>query len=254
VGTARRAVVTGAGGGLGEAFCRALAARGYDVVGTDVAGTERRLDVTDPDACRALATEVDPEVWVNNAGILGAGPAADQPDDEIERLVAVNFLGVAHGTRAAVAVMRPRRRGHVVNVGSLASWATPPGETVYAATKHAVRAFSVGLDTELRGTGVRVSLLCPGPMWTPMLYDRVDDPSAVFSFSGRRMLTADEVAAVGVGLLDRPRPVASVPATRGLSTRLIGIVPSLAYRLGPLAERQARRDRTRFLARKEPTP
>lgn len=257
-GTAvRTAVVTGAGGGLGRAFVAALQARGYDVVGVDVEGTERVLDVRDPDACRALAQEVRPDVWVNNAGVLGAGDAATQPDDEIRRVVEVNLLGVINGTRAAVEVMRrngPTGRGHVISVGSLASWVPVPGECVYAATKAGILSFSLGLQAELRGhgvTGVRLSVLCPDGMLTPMIEPLLDDPAVAMTFSGLRLVTPEQVAAAGVGLLDRPQHYRAVPRWRGGQVRLIAAVPGPALRLAGVFHRlgaanQARvRDRVR---------
>jgi NAD(P)-dependent dehydrogenase (short-subunit alcohol dehydrogenase family) len=217
-------VVTGAAGGLGAATCAALGARGHRVVGVDLRGTERRLDVTDPEACRALARELRPDVWINNAGVLGAGFAADQPDQEIRRLVEVNLLGVIWGSRAAVEVMRGRG-GHVINIGSLASWLTPAGETVYAATKHGVRAFTVGLAAELKGSGVDVSLVCPDGIWTPMLHDRLDDASAAMSFTNEKLLTAEEVAAEVAALVERPQLCVMIPRVRGLGARLVGLLP-----------------------------
>ncbi|HLG92439.1 MAG TPA: SDR family oxidoreductase, partial [Acidimicrobiales bacterium] len=83
------AVVTGANGSLGRAFCAALAARGWSVVGVDLEGTDVRLDVTDPQACRRLAEEADPQVWVNAAGVSVGGPAVDQQDSDVARMVAV---------------------------------------------------------------------------------------------------------------------------------------------------------------------
>ncbi|KWX05266.1 hypothetical protein TH66_03155 [Carbonactinospora thermoautotrophica] len=243
------AVVTGAAGGLGRAFCERLTARGYAVVGADLAGADERLDVTDPQACRELARRVQPDVWVNNAGVLGAGSVAEQPDAEIERVVAVNLLGVVHGSRAAVEVMRARGSGHILNVGSLASWVPVPGEVIYAATKHAVRAFTVGLAAELRGTGIRVSLLCPDGIWTPMLHDRLADPAASLSFSGRRLLNADEVAARGVALIERGSGVltiGSLPRSRAVLCRLLGSVPELSLRLFPVFDALGRRNQRRL--------
>lgn len=86
--------------------------------------------------CRALADEVRPRVWVNNAGVLGAGDAATQPDEVVDRVVQDRCCsGVVHGTRAAVASMRAHGGGHVVQIASLASWVPVPGEALYAATK-----------------------------------------------------------------------------------------------------------------------
>ena len=83
-----KAVVTGGAGGLGTAISKALAARGLEVLAVDVAGTDRLLDVTDAAACRRLAREVEPDVWVNNAGLLGAGEALSAPDELMEQVVA----------------------------------------------------------------------------------------------------------------------------------------------------------------------
>ena len=193
-GAGRTAVVTGAARGLGAEIARQLCDAGYRVVAADVVppsedgsgpapGIERRtLDVTDADACRALAREVRPHVWVNNAGVLGPGDAATQPDEVLERVVAVNVLGVMHGTRAAVEVMRERDggrgEGHVITVGSLASWVPVPGETVYGATKAAALSFTLGLLGELRAagaSGVRLSVLCPDGMLPPMLTEAIHD-------------------------------------------------------------------------------
>jgi short-subunit dehydrogenase len=256
-GVPATAVVTGAAGGLGLAFVDALRARGYRVTGADLVGSDRVLDVTDADACRRLARELQPDVWVNNAGILGAGIVAEQSDAEIERIVQVNLLGVIYGTRAAVAVMRERGSGKVLNVASLASFSPVPGETVYSASKHAVRAFTLGMAAELRGSGIRLSVLCPDGTWTPMLYDRLQDPSAALSFSGTRLLEPGPVAELGMQLIEsaRHRPLASIPRHRGALVRLVGISPNLFLRGVPLFERAGRRNQTHLLKsipRREP--
>lgn len=241
------AVVTGAAGGLGTALCDALSVRGYTVVGVDLAGADRVLDVRDADACRELAQEVQPHLWVNNAGILASGSALTQPDAEIRRCIDVNLLGVINGTRAAAEVMVPRQSGRILNVSSLAGWVAVPGETVYAATKHAVRAFSVGMAAELRGTGVRMAILCPDGIWTPMLEERLSDPSIAMSFTGKRLLTAEEVAAAAMKLIDSNRILASVPPSRGLQTRLLGIAPRFSLAAGPVFAKIGRRNQRKFM-------
>ena len=248
------AIVTGAGRGLGATIAERLRASGYDVVATDVAGCDEYLDVRDADACRALARAVQPDVWVNNAGILGAGDAATQADDTIESVVAVNLLGVMHGTRAAVEVMRERDggrgQGHVVNVGSLASWVPVPGECVYAATKAGVLSFTLGLEAELASqgvTGIRFTVLCPDGMLTPMITDIIDDPAVAMTFTGLRPVTVDEVADAAVRVLRRPRRVVSVPHWRGAQVRIIGAIPDVVLRAAPIFTRlgRAQQDRIR---------
>ena len=234
------AVVTGAAGGLGQVLVARLDRAGYDVVGVDLHGTDRLLDVTDPVACRALATEVRPRVWVNNAGVLGAGDAATQPDEVVERVVRVNLLGVIHGTRAAVASMRETGGGHVVSIASLASWVPVPGEAVYAATKAGVLSFTLALQSELTASGVtdvRLSAVCPDGMLTPMLTDVLDDDALALSFSAPSLVEPSQVADRVVAVLERPRLVTSVPRWRGAQVRLMSGMPDLMLRAAPMFTR-----------------
>ena len=248
------AVVTGAGRGLGAVLCASLRSRGFDVVATDITGTDRVLDVTDAAACRALAADVQPDVWVNNAALLGQGSAGRQPDEVVAQVVAVNLLGVMHGTRAALEVMRERDegrgRGHIVNIGSLASWVPVPGEAVYAATKAGVLSFTLGLDAELAAegvTGIRLSVICPDGMLTPMITDVLDDPAVALSFTGLRLVTPEEVADAVVSVLRRHRRVVSVPHWRGAQVRALGAIPDAVLRAAPLFSRlgRAQQDRVR---------
>ncbi len=248
------AVVTGAGRGLGEVIASRLRGVGYEVIATDITGADRTLDVTDAAACRALASEVQPDVWVNNAGILGQGSAADSDDEAVARVVAVNLLGVMNGTRAAVSVMRQRDggrgRGRVVNIGSLASWVPVPGEAVYAATKAGVLSFTLGLDGDLTAagvTGIRFSVVCPDGMLTPMITEVIDDPAVALTFTGLRLTTPEEVADSVVSVLGRHRRIVSVPHWRGAQVRVFGAIPDVVLRAAPVFRRlgRAQQDRVR---------
>jgi short-subunit dehydrogenase len=266
--TSGTAVVTGAGAGLGAAIATLLAARGLRVVAADidlaaaertaarVGGVAHALDVGDAEACRALvAATPDLAVWVNNAGILATGPGWSTDEATRRRLFDVNVHGVINGTTAALGAFRPAGRGHVVNVVSLAGLVPAPDETIYGATKHAALAFSVGTGLDLarrRERGVHISALCPDGIWTPMLHDHVDDPDAWPSWSGT-MLRPEDVAAAAVELLDRPRPVRSIPRRRGLAARFYAATPGLSARGLPAIVWLAHR-RQRAWARDNPRP
>ena len=248
----RGALVTGAGRGLGLEIARVLHRRGHAVHATDVdagaavAGAEdlggdafgSALDVRDPEACRRAAAETVArtgalDVWVNNAGVLHTGPAWEQDEAARRIMLDVNATGTMNGTLAALEVMRAAGRGHIVNVVSLAGLIAAPGEAVYAASKHAALAFSLSTWLDLRRNGIDtipISCLCPDGAWTPMLHDRLDDPEAAASFSGK-LLRPVEVAARVDALLDRPRPVATLPRWRGALLRVLDPFP----RLGPYA-------------------
>lgn len=244
-----RAVVTGAGRGLGAVIAERLRTAGHEVTATDIAGAEVLLDVTDADACRALAGEVRPDIWINNAGVMHAGDAASQPDAQIERMVSVNLLGTINGSRAAVEVMRGRG-GHIINIGSLASWVPVPGEAVYGATKAAVLSFTLALRAELAAQGhrnIRLSVVCPDGMLTPMILDDLDNEGLLLTFSGARMVRPEEVADRVLSLLRRPRLVSSVPHWRGALVRLLGAAPDYALPLSGAFGRLAAFNRGRVL-------
>lgn len=266
------AVVTGAGKGLGREIARGLAARGLRVAIADVDGEAAEqaaremgagaravaLDVRDADACAALALEVHESegglsVWVNNAGVLATGPTWEQDEAERRRVIEVNALGTFNGTLAALGPMRAAARGHVVNVVSLAGLVAAPGEALYSASKHAAIAFSIGTLADLRRSGfdaVHVSAVCPDGIWTPMLHDRLDDPDAAVSFSGHFM-SVSEAAGRALSVLDRPRPVLSIPRRRGAFVRFVDATPGLANRVMPLVLADARRRQRRWKRRIE---
>jgi NAD(P)-dependent dehydrogenase (short-subunit alcohol dehydrogenase family) len=267
-GGRRGAVVTGGGGGLGVATARELAAMGFRVWladvdldaarrGSDTIGERAvatHLDVTDAAACRELATHVEAEaglaLWVNGAGILRTGPSWELPAADTARLFDVNVHGTINGTAAALEAFRRVGHGHVVNVISLAGLTAPPGETMYAATKHAALAYTLGTAQDLRlhgHEGIHLSAVCPDGIWTPMLYDHVDDPEAALSWSGV-LLTPERAAGAIATVVRRPRPVLSVPRWRGGVARVAATMPRLALRTMPQVMAQARRKQAAFRA------
>ena len=177
------ALVTGASSGIGEAVARRYAAAGVKVIAA--ARREERLgglvddfgedlifvsvlDVRDLAAIEQLVTSLPPafadvDVLVNNAGLaLGLEPAQDAVLDNWERMIETNCTGLVYMTRALLPGMVARRRGHVVNMGSIAGTYPYPGGNVYGATKAFVHQFSLGLRADLHGTGVRVTSIEPG--------------------------------------------------------------------------------------------
>jgi NAD(P)-dependent dehydrogenase (short-subunit alcohol dehydrogenase family) len=263
------AVVTGSGRGFGHAISERLAGRGYTVLATDVdggaaaetadlvGGFSMELDVRDPEAHRAAARaagERGPlEVWVNNAGVMRAGPAWGHPDDDIRLTCEVNLLGVIWGSLAAVEAMRTGggENKHVINLGSLSALGPVPGLAVYAATKHAVLGFTASLQGDLIDAGIEVTLhvLCPDAADTPLLREHDDEPAAAINWSGPRLLSAEEVAEEAVALLDSKRLVRSIPAWRGWGARAMALAGRPALRAAPLLRRQGDRHRIAFKRR-----
>jgi 3-hydroxy acid dehydrogenase / malonic semialdehyde reductase len=174
--------VTGASSGFGAATARRFASAGARVVAAarradrleDLATEfgERvltvTLDVRDRSAVAAAVALLPPEfaavdVLVNNAGLaLGLGPAQEADAGEWDQMIDTNCKGLAYCTRAILPGMVARRRGHVINLGSVAGTYPYPGGNVYGGTKAFVHQFSLNLRSDLHGTGVRVTCVEPG--------------------------------------------------------------------------------------------
>jgi 3-oxoacyl-[acyl-carrier protein] reductase len=248
-------MVTGAASGIGRHLVGASVRRGWRVLAADLrtdalaeaaaadgwgeAVERRAFDVRDPAAWEAVvAHAVDVlgglEVLVNCAGYLQPGWIHEVAADEVDRHLDVNVKGVVHGTRAAAAAMVPAGRGHVVNVASLAGVAPVPGLSLYAASKFAVRGFSLSVVDELAPHGVAVTALCPDAVQTPMLDKQRGREEAALTFSGGRALRVEELAAALFDdvLVRRPREVL-LPRWRGWLAKLASAAPGLTAMLLP---------------------
>ncbi|OZI36121.1 oxidoreductase [Bordetella genomosp. 1] len=188
-------VITGASSGLGEAAARALAQAGAKVVlaarSVDrLRALARELGIADAAAiitdvtqraqveallqgARALHGRVD--VLINNAGLMPSSMLENLHVDEWDRMIDVNIKGVLYGIAAALPIMQAQRAGHIINVSSVAGHKVGSGGTVYAATKHAVRALSEGLRQEVKPYNIRTTVISPGAVDTNLI-STITDP------------------------------------------------------------------------------
>ena len=266
------AVVTGAGRGLGKLIAGLLIERGYTVLVTDLDGEAataaaaelgdrafaRVLDVREQAQVEAARDDIieragQLDVWVNNAGVLFSGPAWEQEESARRLMLEVNALGTINGTVAAIGAMRAQG-GHIVNVVSLAGLTAVAGEAVYAASKHAAIGFSLSTMADLRLAGIKnidISCVCPDGIWTPMLFDKLDDPGSAMSFSGKLLKPEEVVEAIGK-VLKKPRLVTTVPAWRGVVARTADAIPGLGLLAAPTVVAQGRRVQKKLLAKGGP--
>jgi hypothetical protein len=184
--TAGTALVTGASSGIGLELAKLFARDGYDLVlvarrierlealGGELAqrhGIRCRAigaDLADPAAPAAVFRQLEAEsvgvdIIVNNAGFGALGPFATTDLETVRRMVEVNVAALTQLTRLFLPGMLARRRGRILNVASTAGFAPGPLMAIYYATKAYVISFSEALAEELRGSGVSVTVLCPGP-------------------------------------------------------------------------------------------
>jgi uncharacterized protein len=254
--TGQRALVTGASSGIGAAFARELARRGADLVlvarsrdkltalaaelnsSFGVAADVAVADLARPAAAQDLAAELSDrdlqiDILVNNAG-FGLFAPLDQADGAaLSDMVALNVAAVVDLTRLYLPGMLARDRGAVINVGSTAGFQPVPYMAVYGATKAFVLSFTEALWAETRGTGVRVTALCPGSTDTGF-FDVAGEDAQV----GRR-ISPERVVHAALRALDRRR---STMVTGGAGNWLLTNSPRLAPRqiVTRMAERTMR--------------
>jgi NAD(P)-dependent dehydrogenase (short-subunit alcohol dehydrogenase family) len=193
-------VITGAAGGIGSALCRRFGRGGAAVAALDLnAAAVQALvaelnaqqvpalglacDVTRFEQCaeamaRVVAAFGGIDVLVNNAGITHRSSFADTKVDVYRRVMDVNFFGSVHCTKAALGCLLARR-GLIVVISSVAGFAPLLGRTGYAASKHALHGLFGSLRTELIGTGVGVTLICPSFTDTNIARSALDGDGSV---------------------------------------------------------------------------
>jgi NAD(P)-dependent dehydrogenase (short-subunit alcohol dehydrogenase family) len=179
----RVAAITGAASGIGRALSLELARRGCEVALSDVDETglaetaamargahvtTKKLDVSDRGAVHAWADDVVKEhgrvnFVFNNAGIGYGATVQGAEEEELERIVDVDFWGVVYGTRAFLPHLEAARDGHVINISSVFGLIAFPGQCAYNAAKFAVRGFTEALRIELEMMGSPVSATCVHP-------------------------------------------------------------------------------------------
>ena len=238
------AIVTGASGGMGAEFTRALTERGHPVLAVG-RGAERlsRLaarvrasgevietlaaDLATPEGVETVVARAralgDVELLVNNAGLSTSGPFLDQSADREIESIRVNVEALYRLTRAILPGMVAKKRGGVLNIASIVAFQAIPYWTTYAATKAFVLAFGEGLAYELRDSGVRVVTVCPGFTSTGLYAD-----SGVPGLAGRLLPFAkpETVVRAALAAYDAGRVVRVV----GFVNRLLAVSGALTPR------------------------
>ncbi len=235
-------LVTGASKGVGRATVQALAGRGARI--GCVARSEQDLtelchalgsgavtewacaDVSVRDqiegAIDDLSAKLGPiDVLVNNAGVGLYGPVARLDPADAERLMRINYLGTMYATTAVLPGMIDRRRGHIVNVASIAGLLGNPFEAAYSASKFAVVGFTEALAVETAPFGVRVSMVNTGPVDTGFFATR----GHPYQRRRPRPLPPEDVAAAVIGLLEKGNQDRTLPGGLRLAVAVRAVLP-----------------------------
>ena len=243
--------ITGCASGIARGLTGLLVQEGARVYATDVdrAGLEAaaekegwptgqvclaQLDVTDANGwARAFDAAVEAfgpmDACLNIAGALGTNWVHEEDPALVHRQIDVNVKGVIFGTMTAARHMVPRRAGRIVNIGSIAGSMPVPGLTTYAASKYAVRGYSLSAMMELRRHHVFVTAAILSPVSTPMLDGQPHHAAAELLFSHHRDMTVEEAGRILLNrVLRKRRPPYEiyVPRMRTGLGRIVDVWPA----------------------------
>ncbi len=267
----RHHLITGAASGFGFGLARTLLARGDSVLACDInpAPMEqlrafaaapaqlsiRQLDVRDP-AQWEQAMQAAVQLWpridtvMNVAGVLRPDFIADIKTADIDLTFDVNTKGAIHGTQAAFRAMRNQAdengRGHIINVASMAGITPVPGMSIYAASKFALRGYSLTIAHELKQYGISMTVICPSGADTPLVEPYRHKAQAALIFIAP-LLTTEQVvrAIVDRALVKRPTEI-TVPRPRGLMAKAAGSFPGIASLLAGSMTRSGLRNQAKL--------
>lgn len=239
---AKLALVTGASGGIGLEFAKLLAQAGYNLA--LIARSKEKLDALAVDlqqrhgvsvqtfACdlarpnaahEVLAQIPDCDVLVNNAGFANNGKFARIGEAQLLEEMQLNIATLTQLTRLYLPGMLERKDGKILNVASTAGFLPGPNMAVYYASKAYVISFSEALSEEVRGTGVTVTVLCPGATATGFQERAAVETTPLFRLP---MAKANAVASAGIDGMLRGQPVV-IP---GITNKLVAISPKITPR------------------------
>lgn len=254
-------VITGGSEGVGAAAARKFAAAGAKLVliargkkKLDKIADELRpitdlrvvaMDVADPDACANIFKLAEFEfgaihVLVNNAGYHQRGRVGDISAEDLGRMIDVNLKAPIMLSRLALPyLLKAEGGGAIINVASLAGRLPVAGAATYSASKFGLRVFTFALGEELRGTGIKLAAVSPGPIDTGFIMSNIDSVADI-TFS-QPLSTSEEVADEIMALCMNDKRERSMPPISGGLTMLSYLFPWLGRKLQPVMDSRGRK-------------
>ena len=259
-------VIAGGSGGVGSSVCKKLLSLNAKVIG--ISRTEKvRLksfaennnkeynwilsDLTSKSGWKDSLNQIKNkfgkiDVLINCVGILIPGKVEYLKYEQIEQIISVNFTSFAFASKAVIPLMKERGYGHIINLGSLGGIVPMPYESIYCATKFALRGFTLSLKKELAGTGIRVTLISPGPVLTRMLGTESSDQNSTTAFVNHP-LQPDLVSEKIIKTILHPKAELVLPPGLKTFSLLINLFPQLFNLIFPVLNFIGKKRREKLL-------
>ncbi len=232
-------IVTGGSGGIGKAIVNRLAESGANVISVyykNLPLESSENNITWFQVNLEQATEWDKlvsfvqnkfgkiDVLINSAGLLEPGNFLSLQEDQLRKMIDINFTSVITGTHKTLKIMMNQGFGHIINIGSLGGIVPMPYSAVYSATKFALRGFTFSLAEELKGTGIKLSLVTLGSIVTKMLDYEAQDNDTAISFVSKP-ISPITVANSVLKVIHEPKAESIIPRNASTSSKLLVFSP-----------------------------
>ncbi len=255
-------IVAGGSGGIGNEVCKLLTTKGAQIIIIGRSAVHRselanelksrkskfvyiQKDLSEIKEWEALINytlikfeRID--ILINSIGVVTPGCFSDLEIKQIDENVQTNFLSVIYGCKAILPIFKKQGYGHIINIGSLGGIVAVPYETIYSATKFGVRGFTLSLAGELKTTGIKVTLISPGPVKTKLLDIESTDDNSTLTFVSR-ILCPSSVAQKVLKIIYRPRGEVILPNYLTLPSLLVNGYTKLFEKTFPLLNNIGRR-------------
>lgn len=242
----KTALITGASSGIGLELAKIFAHEGYDLLITArrrnrLTGLKKELesrhninvyvyniDLAEPESPEKIfaftkENKLSVNVLVNNAGIGDYGFFHEADWDRLAKMIDLNIKSLTHLTHLFIPMLSAHKKAYILNIASTASFQPGPLMSIYYASKHYVRAFSEAIANELQHTGIKVSVLCPGP--TESEFQEKSNQLKSKLFDRLPVATSEEVAEYGYKSLMKGKRVAIHGALNKVVPKIISLVP-----------------------------
>jgi short-subunit dehydrogenase len=234
-------IITGGSGGIGSAIVNKLSNHGASIV--SVYNRNHPDDQSDENIIHVKANLTKSEDWdrllaftlnkygkidvlINCAGLLEPGDFLSLQDDQLKKMIDINFTSVLYGIQKTSMIMNKQGFGHIINIGSLGGIVPMPYSAVYSATKFALRGFTFSLYEELKGTGINISLITPGSVVTKMLDYEAQGINSAISFVSKP-ISPVKVADAVLRVIHKPRVELIIPRNQSIPSKLLVFSPNI---------------------------